>query len=343
MNLDPYKTLGVDKRANPEDIKKAYRKLARKYHPDVNPGDKAAEEKFKELSMAYDILSDPAKKADYDNLGSEAFFERGAGGGSYQANFNFDSFRWDDLFADLLSGGAKGRSGGSRRARGFEFGGGVFGGFGGARPPQKGADRSFELKLDFRDAVNGTQITLEIDDQDPCGRCGGQGVVANGGGVRECPDCRGRGTVGRKRTIKAKIPAGVVDGQRIRLKGKGLPGQDGGPPGDLSLVVRVAPDKEFSRDGDLDLKLEKTVSLYQALLGGQVEIPTMTGRATLKIPASTQNGARFRLKGKGVVASSKKAGDLYVTVKVVLPSSLTAEAQELVERLAELAPVDEAS
>jgi molecular chaperone DnaJ len=342
MNLDPYKTLGVDKRATAETIKKAYRKLARQYHPDVNPGDKAAEEKFKELSMAYDILSDPAKRAEYDNLGSEAFFERGAGGG-YQRDFNFDSFRWDDLFADLFGGGAKPR-GGREGGRAFSFGGGS-GAFGYEFQPRaaKGADRDLELKLGFRDAANGTQITFELDDQEPCGRCGGQGVVASGGGAAECPVCRGRGSVSKKRTIKAKIPAGVADGQRIRLKGKGLPGQSGGQPGDLNLLVRVAPDKEFTRDGALDLKLDKSVSLDQALLGGQIEIPTMTGRATLKVPPLTQNGARFRLKGKGVVAGPKKAGDLYVTIKVALPSSLTPEAKELVERLAELAPVDEAS
>jgi DnaJ-class molecular chaperone len=348
MALDPYKTLGVDKKASAEEIKKAYRKLARKYHPDVNPGDKAAEEKFKDLSMAYDILSDPTKRAEYDNMGSEAFFERGAGGGGYQTNFNFENFRMDDLFADLFCGGAKTRGGSTRRTRTFTFGGdsggfdGAFGGGFGARGPTKGADRGLELKLDFRDAVNGTQITLELDDQEPCGRCGGQGVVANGGGVRECPDCRGRGSVVRKGTVKAKIPAGVTDGQRIRLKGKGLPGEGGGPPGDLNIVVRVAPDKEFSRDGALDLRLERTVPLYQALLGGQIEIPTMTGRATLRIPPLTQNGARFRLKGKGVVANPKRIGDLYVTIKVALPTKLTPEAKELVERLAELAPVDEA-
>ena len=346
MNIDPYKVLGVDKKADAEAIKKAYRKLARKYHPDVNPGDKAAEEKFKELSMAYDILSDSDKRAEYDNMGSEAFFTRGAGG-SYQRDFNFDNFRWDDLFADLFGGGAKGRGGTRQRTASFNFGGGGAGGFGdftrfaGARPPAKGADRGLEIRLDFRDAVNGTQITLEIDDQETCPACGGQGARANGGGIRQCPDCQGNGTVTKRRTIKAKIPPGVADGQKIRLKGKGLPGQNGGSPGDLNLVVRVNPDKDFSRDGALDLKLEKTVTLYQALLGGQVEIPTMTGRAALRIPPLTQNGARFRLKGKGVVVNPKKTGDLYVAIKVALPQSLTPEAKELVERLAEAAPVDE--
>jgi molecular chaperone DnaJ len=348
MGIDPYKVLGVDKKADADTIKKAYRKLARKYHPDVNPGDKAAEEKFKDLSMAYDILSDAEKRAQYDNMGSEEFCKRGAGG-NYQADFNFDSFRWDDLFADLFGGGASKRrtSGSSRRGSGFEFGGdggdfGQFFSYGGQKAPSKGADRGLELTLDFRDAVNGTQIALEIEDPEPCARCGGQGVLASGGGVKNCPDCQGRGTISKKKTIRAKIPAGVADGQKIRLKGKGLPGPGGGPPGDLNLVVRVNPDKDFTRDGPLDLKLEQTVSLYQALLGGHVEIPTMTGRATLKIPPLTQNGARFRLKGKGVV-SPKKAGDLYVAIKVALPQSLTPEAKELVERLSELAPVEEAS
>jgi molecular chaperone DnaJ len=342
MNLDPYKTLGVDKKAGPDAIKSAYRKLARKYHPDVNPGDKAAEEKFKELSMAYDILSDPAKKAEYDNMGS-AFFERGAGGG-YQQNFNFEDFRMDDLFADLFGGGGGAKSRGGRRGGVFSFGGdagNIFGGFGGGfgdSGPARGADLEHELVLDFKDAAQGTQITLELDSPETCPGCGGQGVVSNGGGVRPCAQCHGRGRVARQRAIKARIPAGVADGQKIRLRGKGRPGERGGPPGDMNLVVRIRPDKVFTRDG-LNLNLERSVSVYQALLGAQIEVPTLSGRATLKVPPLTQNGSRFRLKGLGV-DTGKRIGDLHVTIKVVLPSRLSDEARELVGRLAEAAPVD---
>jgi molecular chaperone DnaJ len=341
MNLDPYKTLGVDKKSKPDDIKKAYRKLARKYHPDVNPGDKAAEEKFKELSMAYDILSDPAKKAEYDSMGS-AFFERGAGGG-YQQNFNFEKFRMDDLFAELFGAGGGSRARSGRSSNIFNFGGGQggFGSFGGGfgdPGPARGGDLEHELSLDFRDAVQGTQITLELDSAEDCPQCGGQGVVSNGGGVRQCPGCRGQGRVTRRKAVKTKIPAGVSDGQRIRLRGKGRPGERGGPPGDLNLVVRIRPDKIFTRDGD-NLSLELPVSVWQAILGGQIEVPTLSGRATLKVPPMTQNGSRLRLKGMGV-ATGKRTGDLYVTIKAVLPAGLSDEARRLVEQLAEAAPVD---
>ncbi|MDR1658172.1 MAG: DnaJ domain-containing protein [Deltaproteobacteria bacterium] len=340
MSLDPYKTLGVDKKASPEDIKKAYRNLARKYHPDVNPGDKAAEDKFKELSMAYDILSDPAKKSEYDNLGSEAFFERGFGGAGYQSSsFDFRNFRWDDIFDDIFGGGPKPQTG--RRKSTVNFGGnGGFGGFGaGAAAPARGQDIVHRLALSFMDAVKGTQITLQLDVPVTCSRCGGQGLMSSGGGVGQCPQCGGHGSVITKQTIKTRIPAGVTDGQKIRLRGKGQPSHNGGPPGDLNLVVEITPDSVFSRDG-FNLTMEKPVSVYCSLLGGTVEVPTSTGRATLKIPPLTQNGAKFRLKGQGVV-TNKKTGDLIVSVKVVLPSSLSEEARQLVEKLSEVAPVNE--
>ncbi|MDR2442660.1 MAG: DnaJ domain-containing protein [Deltaproteobacteria bacterium] len=342
MSLDPYKTLGVDKKANQDTIKKAYRNLARKYHPDVNPGDKGAEEKFKELSMAYDILSDPAKKSEYDNLGKEAFFEKGFGGAGYQTgNFDFSDFRWDDLFADLFGGGSKPRS--SRRKNSFAFGGdqvdfsSSFGDFGGRAVQKKGADVVRELNIPFLDAVNGQEMTLRLDLPQQCQQCGGQGLVSQGGGVGQCQACRGQGSVLAKQGIKLRIPPGVSDGQKIRLRGKGWPGQNGGAPGDLNFVIHVLPHEVFTRDG-LNLLMEKDVSLYDALLGGSVKVPTPSGHATLKIPAMTQNGAKFRLKGQGIT-SGKKTGDLYVTVKVTLPTKLTEGARELVEKLAEMAPV----
>ncbi|MDR2387642.1 MAG: J domain-containing protein [Deltaproteobacteria bacterium] len=337
MKIDPYKTLGVDKKASEADIKKAYRKLARKYHPDVNPGDQQAEEKFKELSTAYDILSDPSKKAEYDNLGQEAFFDRGFGGTGYQQpNFNMNDFPWGDLFADLFGGGAKTTRGGNRRSSStFSFDN--LGGFGQQSfVPTKGQNREHTLSLDFRDAVKGLDITMKLDVPEPCSKCGGKGRVEKG--TRVCSVCRGQGSVMKPETLKTHIPAGVKDGQKIRLRGKGYPGQDGGAPGDLELLVKVNPDRVFTRDNDGNLSMEKKISLYLALLGGKVEIPNISDKASLTIPPGTQNGAKFRLKGKGVV-TDKKAGDLYVTVKVVLPVELSPEAAELVEKLQELAPL----
>ncbi|MDR3203590.1 MAG: DnaJ domain-containing protein [Deltaproteobacteria bacterium] len=343
MTLDPYKTLGVEKNASPDSIKKAYRNLARKYHPDVNPNDKSAEEKFKELSMAYDILSDPNKKAEYDNLGREAFFERGFNGAGYKPNFDSHSFSFDDIFADFFANdkfNSSSKTG--RKNSSFSFGtadGGPFGNFGGfTKKATKGGDRELKLTLSFREAVNGTELTLELDMPEICSNCQGQGMISNGRGVRNCPECRGRGSVVSRQTIKAKVPAGIKDGQKIRLRGKGFPGENGGQPGDLNLIVQVSPDPVFVREGDVDLKLEKSLSLYDALLGGKIEVPTLSGPATLKIPAGTQNGSKFRLKGKGV-NSGKKTGDLYVAVKVLLPTSISEEAKELLSQLKELAPV----
>jgi DnaJ-class molecular chaperone len=338
MSIDPYKALGVDKKASAEDIKKAYRKLARKYHPDVNPGNKQAEEKFKELSMAYDILSDPAKKSEYDNLGREAFYERGFGGTGYQQpNFDSGSFPWADLFADILGGGMKSGSSRNQGNSGFSFD--AFGGFGQKRPsPSKGPNREHPLTLDFREAVKGLDITLDLDVPETCSHCRGQGIVTSRSGSTVCSVCRGKGSLMNHQTLKAHIPAGVKDGQRIRLRNKGYPGRNGGSPGDLNLLVKIKPDAVFTRDDNNNLLMEKKISLYLALLGGKVEVPTVTGKASLTIPPGTQNGARFRLSGKGV-SDNKKTGDLYVTIKVVLPAKLSKQAIELVEQLQELAPL----
>jgi molecular chaperone DnaJ len=333
MSLDPYKTLGVDQKSKPEDIKKAYRKLARKYHPDLNPGDKVAEAKFKELSEAYDILSDPAKKSEYDNLGKEAFYQSGFGGAGYKGpNFESGDFPWADIFNDILGGGFRGsrKKSSNPFAREFNFGG-----------SKKGQDREHHLNLNFRQALSGSEVTLDVESTDPCPRCGGQGVTSAGGGIKGCPLCQGRGAVNNRQTLKAHIPAGVKDGQTIRLKGKGYPGVNGGPNGDILLKVSISPDPVFSRQGE-DLRLESSVPLYVCLLGGSIEVPTLTGRANLKIPVGTQNGQTFRLKGHGVplLGTQKKAGDLLVTIKVVLPNKLSPEATELVEKLSHAAPMD---
>ncbi|MDR1084996.1 MAG: J domain-containing protein [Deltaproteobacteria bacterium] len=335
MSLDPYKTLGVDTKAKPEDIKKAYRKLARKFHPDLNPGSKEAEAKFKELSEAYDILSDPAKKSEYDNLGKDAFYQSGFGGTGYKRpNFETGEFPWADMFNDILGGGAR-SSRKSAGGGGFSFGQN----FSFGQKPKKGPNIDYSLELDFRSAVNGTDVTLEKDVPEICSRCSGQGVVASGAGVKSCPVCAGQGKTVGHQTLKARIPAGVSDGQVIRLKGQGGAGENGGGNGDLLIKVTVLPDKVFTRQNQ-DLYVEQPVSLYECLLGGWMEVPTLNGQSNLKVPAGTQNGQKFRIKGHGVPAvGQKKAGDLYITVKVSLPGKLSYEAVELVKKLSQSAPV----
>jgi len=329
--------LGVEKNADASAIKSAYRKLARKFHPDVNPGDKAAEDKFKEISEAYDILSDPTKKDEFDNLGREAFYERGFGGTGYQRpDFSGGGFSFEDIFGDLFGGGGQkvsGRSGGATFSFGRGFGGG-------APTPRRGDDINLKLAISLREAAEGTEAKLELGIPRTCTQCQGQGVVASGGGVRNCPSCGGRGQVNQLENLKAKIPAGIKNGQKVRLKGKGAPGDNGGPAGDLLVEVTVRPDPVFTRQ-DRDLSADLPVGLYDLMLGGTVEVPTLMGRASLKVPAGTQNGTKMRLKGQGMPATKKDAaGDLYVTIKVVLPGKLSAEAKKIVANLAEAAPLE---
>ena len=328
MSLDPYKTLGVDKKAEAAAIKAAYRRLARQYHPDVNPGDQAAEEKFKEISEAYDILSDEEKRREYDSLGRKAFYERGFGGAGYQRpDFNGAGFSFDEIFGDLFNGARPGRR---RGGAGFPFG---------ARPG-RGEDLHCALTIGLKEAALGTEAALDLNQPQPCPACHGQGLLSSGGGVRTCQACHGQGRISRTQTLKVKIPAGLGSGRKIRLKGQGGPGAGGGPPGDLLVEVTVGPDPVFTSQGR-DLGVEVPVSLYEMLLGGQVSVPTLTGRATLRVPAGTQNGTRMRLKGQGFPAAGReKAGDLYVTLKAVLPPRLDAEAAALAERLALAAPVE---
>jgi len=375
MNFDPYEELGVSKEASQEDIKKAYRQLARKHHPDVNPGNKEAEEKFKRISEAYDILGDPAKREEYDRLGQQGFYEQAFGGQGYQRPDFSQGFSFEDLFGDLFGGRAQA---GRRFSFGPNFGEprGGFDFFQAQAGPQQGGDQLYRLNIDFREAVFGTEKTLEFERAVPCSACGGQGLdlsstqacptckgtgratskqgqrqvmttCSNCGGsgrlgqARPCPTCRGQGQVLKHETIKARIPAGVDNGSKVRLAGKGLPGRDGGPPGDLYLEIEVRPDPVFRREGR-DLYTEVPISFLDAVLGGKVEVPTLTGRATLKIPAGTQNGQKFRLKGQGVPKTkSKPAGDLYVSVKVMIPRNLTPEAKGLFEQLREKVPPED--
>lgn len=334
MSLDPYKVLGVEKTADASAIKSAYRKLARKYHPDVNPNDKAAEEKFKEISEAYDILSDPAKKTEYDNLGREAFYDHGFGGAGYQRpDFSQGGFSFEDIFGDLFGGNTRRTAG---RTGGFSF----EQRFGGAPGARRGDDVNLKLSISLREAAFGSETQLELGIPQTCAQCHGQGIIASGGGVRTCPACGGRGQVNKLENLKAKVPAGIKSGQKIRLKGKGSPGENGGPAGDLLVEVTVKPDPVFTRK-DQDLYADLSVGLYDLLLGGTVEAPTLIGRAQLKIPAGTQNGTKMRLKGQGMPGAKKEAaGDLYVTIKVTLPTKLNAEAKALAAKLAEAAPME---
>jgi molecular chaperone DnaJ len=238
MSLDPYKTLGVEKTTDADSIKKAYRKLALKYHPDKNPGDKAAEEKFKEVSEAYDILSDPDKKAAYDNLGSEQFYTRGTDGRGYQApDFSKGFPQYEDLeeFLNSIFGGTfvKAKKAGSKRGP----------------SPRKGRDHEYPLQLNLLDAARGAKIHLALDLPTPCQRCGGTGTIMYGNGLRGCPECGGSGKIKTKNEITVTIPTGATDGQRLRVKGKGEPGDFGGQSGDIILIVNILPDKVFKRDG----------------------------------------------------------------------------------------------
>lgn len=326
MSLNPYETLGVSKDASQEEIKKAYRKLARKYHPDVNPGNNEAEEKFKQISEAFDILGDEAKRAEYDRLG-QGFYDGAFNGAGYERPDFSQGFNFEDLFGDLFGAGAG--SGGGQR---FEFRTGSGAGLGGfSRGPRRGGDLVMHVKIGFREAVFGGDKTLEFERPESCGSCGGQGFDPALGQV--CSACGGRGRKNVHETIKTRIPAGIDTGQKIRLAGKGQSGASGGPAGDLFLEVEVTPDPVFRREGQ-DLYTEAHITLFEAVLGGKVEVPTLDGRASLKIPPGTQSGQKFRLKGKGVPAGkTKPAGDLYVETKVRIPKNLSQEARSKFEAL----------
>ncbi|MFF1378482.1 molecular chaperone DnaJ [Streptomyces sp. NPDC058308] len=368
IEKDYYKVLGVPKDATEAEIKKAYRKLARENHPDANKGNTKAEERFKEISEANDILGDPKKRKEYDEaralFGNGGFRQGpGAGGGS----FNFD-------LGDLFGGGAQGGGG---AAGGFGGGlGDVFGGLfnrGGAgagsgtrTQPRRGQDIESEVTLSFTEAVDGATVPLRMSSQAPCKACSGTGdkngtprvcptcvgtgQVSRGGGggfslTDPCMDCKGRGLIAQdpcevcggsgraksSRTMQVRIPAGVSDGQRIRLRGKGAPGERGGPAGDLYVVVHVDAHPVFGRKGD-NLTVTVPVSYPEAALGGEVKVPTLGGPpVTLKLPAGTPNGRTMRARGKGAVRKDGSRGDLLVTVDVAVPTSLSDEAKEALE------------
>lgn len=323
MKKDYYEILGVPRTASDKEIKAAYRKLARKHHPDVNPGDAEAEEKFKEASEAFAVLSNPEKRSKYDRGGHEAFgpgFDPFAGTPFAGTGFDPRSFRFrfgdftdlSDLF-DML-----GTDIGPKRTRGA-----------------RGGDFESEIRIPFLDAVRGTKVQVSLPRQMACPACRGRGTAE--GRVR-CPDCRGAGSVGRRETVQVRIPPGVEDGGRIRLAGKGNEGSAGGPPGDAYLVVRVEPHPLFRREGR-DIYVDVPVGIVKATLGGTVEVPTPDGRATVTVPAGTRSGQKLRLRGRGVMASrGRAAGDLYVVVQIHPPKKLGARARELLEELARREP-----
>lgn len=331
---DYYDILGVKKDASEAEIKKAYRQLARKNHPDVNPDDKEAEKRFKEISEAYAVLSDKEKRVQYDRVGKEAFnFGEGGpfGPGFESFNFGFE-----------FPGGGRGRS----RRTGFRQSGGT-GGFadifsdlfgGGAsysEGPRKGTDVEATTTLDFRDAVRGTTVALTMQRQRECPKCNGLGNVE--GSV--CPQCRGTGVVAAPDTVRVKIPEGVRDGQKIRLSGKGSAGVMGGPPGDLFVRISVRPHPLFERRGD-DIHIELPVTIGEAMKGGEISVPTIHGPVRAKIPAGTQGGQVFRLSGKGVKKPKGGYGDHYYRIQVAVPKEAkgAADAISKIESLYEENP-----
>jgi molecular chaperone DnaJ len=350
MKADCYETLGVQRGANADDIKKAYRKLAMQYHPDRNPGDKAAEQKFKDVNHAYDILKDEQKRAAYDRYGHAAFENGGGGaagagfGAGFGANFS-DIF--DEMFGDMM-----GRRGGQAQ--------------------QRGSDLRYNLEITLEDAFKGSQATIRVPTWGACEPCNGSGAAGGtapvtcptcggvgrvraqqgfftiertcascGGAGRvikdPCRNCGGSGRVRREKTLQVNIPAGVEDGTRIRLSGEGEMGLRGAPPGDLYVFLSVKPHRFFQRDG-ADLQCRVPITMPTAALGGSIEVPTIEGsRSRVTIPAGTQSGQQFRLRGKGMtVLRSAARGDLYIEVSVETPVNLSKRQKELLQEFDKL-------
>jgi molecular chaperone DnaJ len=348
---DYYKTLGVDKRASAEEIKKAYRKLARQYHPDRNPGDKDAEAKFKEISQAHDVLSDLEKRKQYDS-GSGPFGAGAAGGGfgGFQ-NFEFDGSSMGDVLSNLFGGASRGRRGRPR--------------------PERGRDLESEVSLTFEQAIHGAQVSLQVHTQAPCStchgtgakpgttptvcpRCEGRGVEATGQGMFSisqpcsrcggagtiiedpCPTCHGTGAVSTLKNYRVNIPAGVREGSRIRVPGKGEPSPSGGAQGDLYVVTHVAPSPIFKRKGE-NLEVEVPLSIPEALQGAEVRVPTLDGTKTLRVKPGTTHGTVQRLRGEGPPKLGHKGrGDIHYRFLIDVPERLTDEQSAAVEELSKV-------
>ena len=337
---DYYQILGVSREAGEEDIKKAYRQMAFKYHPDRNPDDPEAEAKFKEAAEAYEVLRDPNTRARYDRYGKEGLGGNGFGGFSSTDDV-FSAF--SDIFGEFFGFGGRG-------ARGPR--------------PQAGSDLRYDLTVAFRDAAAGTDVNLKIPKEVTCPDCGGTGAapgtkpetcrqcggsgqvhqsqgffriavpcpVCRGQGTviaQPCTRCRGRGVTAEVREISVKVPAGVDNGMRLRLRGEGEPGRNGGPPGDLYVVIRVEPDKVFERQGQ-DLVYHTEISVVQAILGDKIEVPTLDGVESMEIPRGTESGRVLALRGLGLPhPGSRDKGDLLVHVTVSIPKAVTKRQEEL--------------
>ena len=320
---DYYNVLGVSKTATADDIKKAYRKLARKNHPDVNPGDKFAEDAFKEINEAYEVLSDPEKRKRYDQLGSN--WTAGADftppPGWENAGVQFGNF--GDVFA------------GERRPGGFsDFFESLFGNRRGARAgagfQMRGQDVEAEIALTLEETHRGGARSLSLQGAEPCTDCGGSGSKDG----KTCPTCHGTGTIRRPKSFEVTIRAGIRDGSVIRLAGQGERGMNGAPAGDLFLRVRIEPHRVFNGVGADDVQVELPVAPWEAALGGKVTVPTLDGPVEMKIPAGAQGGQRLRLRGQGLNRRGGGRGDQYVKLNIVIPSKLTDKEKELFEKLA---------
>ena len=354
---DYYEVLGVSKNASEDEIKRAYKKLARKYHPDMNPGDKEAEEKFKEVNEANEVLSNPEKKAKYDQFGFAGVDPNyGAGQGGYGGAGGFDFGDLGDIFGSFFGGG--------------------FGGGGRRNPnaPQRGESIRGSLSVEFTEAAFGCEKSITIDRSEQCPTCKGKGCApgttpevcteCHGTGTvtqaqrtpfgmmqsqtvcpkcrgkgqiihQPCPDCRGAGAVRKRRTIQVNIPAGIDNGQTISLRGQGHSGKNGGPAGDLLITVMVRPHEIFRRDGTA-VFCEAPITFTQAVLGGTLEIPTIDGKVKYDIPEGTQTGTVFRLRGKGIpVLNGRGRGDQYVTVNIETPRNLNREQKEALKKFSE--------
>jgi molecular chaperone DnaJ len=370
---DYYAVLGLPKGATEKDITRAYRNLAKKHHPDANAGNKESEERFKDVSAAYDVLGDAGKRKEYDEVramaasGANPFGGSRPGGGFGGPAGGFgDDIRFEtgdmgglgDLFGNLFGG--RGRRTSTTRQPGAG--------------PRRGGDLEAEVHLAFDDAVRGSTIAVQLTGAAPCHTCGGSGAApgtvpqtcpqCNGVGTlavdqgpfsfsqicprcagsgkvveKPCPTCGGGGAETRTREVKVRIPVGVRDGQRVRVKGKGTPGSNGGPPGDLYVTVHVAPHSLFGRKGD-DLSLRVPVTFSEAALGAEVKVPTLDGSVTVRIPPGTAAGKTLRVRGRGMPKAGTGAGDLLVTVDVVVPQTLSDEQRQAVEALAATEPAN---
>lgn len=383
---DYYGILGVKKSASQEEIRKAFRKLARKYHPDVNPGDKKAEEKFKEMSEANDVLSDPKKRKIYDQLGfysdnidpaaAEAY-ARGGGfgaggfgagpstrGASTEVPFGFSGFDFSDM-------GGEAQGGGFRDILSSMFGRGR--GAAMEQEPEPGSDLEYQVNIGFWDAIRGTVMRLNITRQDTCTNCAGKGFIGKPGtcprcggsgqitqtsgrmkfnvtcpqcggtgkAQERCPVCLGEGVVSRTEPLEVRIKSGTRDGQRIRLAGKGNAGTNGGPPGDLYIIIRAGEHPVFRRDGD-DIYVSVPVEAWEAALGAKIEVPTIDGRSQLRVPPGTQSGQKLRLREKGVPSATRdgERGDEIVEIKIVVPEARDLKVRELWQELQRMNPAD---